>query len=133
MTLDAESMVTVRIKLHGFLAQFAKQTEVELEVEPGSTVADLIHLVVGQFRPDFRQAVLDWHGNLHGGVEVILNRQHISARKISEITLWDDGQLIIMPLIGGGQAITLEGGNHVSGWIPEQIAEGQPEYKDLFH
>jgi hypothetical protein len=108
--MDARSLVTVHIKFLGFLAQLAQQTELELQVEPGSTVADLLYLVAERLGPDFRQALLDWHGNLHGGVEIILDQQHISARKISEIDLWENSHLIIMPLIGGGRSIdSIEG------------------------
>lgn len=100
--MDARSSITVRVKLFGFLAQLGEQTELEQEIEPGSTVADVIHLVAERLGPGFGQALLDWHGNLHGGVELILNMQHISARKISEFTLWDDSDLAIIPLVGGG-------------------------------
>jgi molybdopterin converting factor small subunit len=93
----------VHVKLLGFLAQLGGQTELELRIEPGATLADVIHLVAERLGPDFRRALLDWHGNLHGGMEVLLDKQHISARKISEITLWDDSDLVIMPLVGGGQ------------------------------
>ncbi len=100
----------VHVKLLGFLAQLGGQTELELRIEPGATLADVIHLVAERLGPDFRRAVLDWHGNLHGGMEVLLDRQHISARKISEITLWDDSHLVIMPLVGGGQDSNTQGG-----------------------
>lgn len=96
------SVIAVRVKLRGFLAQRAGGAELKQQIEAGSTVADLIQLVAERLGPDFRQALLDWHGNLHGGIELVLNQQHISARKISEISLWDDSDLVIMPLAGGG-------------------------------
>jgi len=96
------STITVRVKLLGFLSQLGQRAELELVIEPGATVADLVQLVADRCGPSFRRALLDWHGNLHGGIEVVLNREHIPARRISEITLWNDGDLIIMPLIGGG-------------------------------
>jgi molybdopterin converting factor small subunit len=92
----------VHVKLLGFLAQLAQQTVLELRIERGTTVADLVQVLADQRGSSFRQALLDWHGNLHGGIEVVLNREHISARRISEIRLWNDSDLIIMPLIGGG-------------------------------
>lgn len=92
----------MRIKLFGFLAQTARRSEIELKTEPGSSVADLIHLAAEGLGPDFCRALLDWHGNLQGGLEIVLNGQHISARKISEFFLWDDSELAIMPLVGGG-------------------------------
>jgi molybdopterin converting factor small subunit len=92
----------VRVKLLGFLAQLVEQAEVELEVEPGSTVADLIGRLAESSGSSFRGAILDWHGNLHGGIEVILNQEHVSALRISELELWEDSELAIIPLIGGG-------------------------------
>ena len=122
--MESQSVVTVHVKTLGFLTQLSDQSELDVKIEAGSTVLDLIHLVAAQLGADFGQAILDWHGNLHGGVELILNRQHISARRISEIALWENGELIIMPLIGGGQDINTEGGNHVQGRIYEQAAQG---------
>jgi molybdopterin converting factor small subunit len=101
--VEPQPVIMVHVKLLGFLAQLGGQTEFELKVEPGATLADVIHLVAERLGPDFRRALLDWHGNLHGGMEVLLDRQQISARKISEITLWDDSDLVIIPLVGGGQ------------------------------
>jgi molybdopterin converting factor small subunit len=101
--VEPQPVITVHVKLLGFLAQLGGQTELELKVEPGATLADVVHLVAERLGPDFRRALLDWHGNLHGGMEVLLDKQHISARKISQITLWDDSRLVIMPLVGGGQ------------------------------
>lgn len=96
-------VVVVHVKLLGFLTQLSKHKELDMEIEAGSTVADLIHLLAEELGQEFQQAILDRHGNLHGGVEVTLNRQHISARKISEITLSTGSDLAIIPMVGGGQ------------------------------
>ena len=94
--------IEVRIKLFGFLAHLSEQTEVDMQVETGSTVADVIHQLAGQFGPSFRQALLDWHGDLQGGIEVVLNQRQISARRLSKISLQTDSVLVILPLVGGG-------------------------------
>jgi molybdopterin converting factor small subunit len=95
-------MATMRVKLFGFLAQLSDQAEFVFNIRDGASLADLIRLVAQRSGPDFRQALLDRHGNLQGGLELILNQQHISARKISETILREDGDLAIMPLVGGG-------------------------------
>lgn len=100
--MDTQSTIMVRVKLLGFLAQLAQQTVLELRIEPGTTVADLAQVLAHQCGSSFREALLDWHGNLHGGIELVLNREHIPARRITEIKLWDDSDLVIMPLVGGG-------------------------------
>ncbi|GAB4530153.1 MAG: hypothetical protein Kow0063_07970 [Anaerolineae bacterium] len=102
MGIDPGSTINVQIRLLGFLAQAAKRAEIELVVEPGSTVADLMHLLAERVGPELRQSLLDRHGNPHGGLEIVLNGQLIPVRKISEFSLWDDSQLIIIPLVGGG-------------------------------
>ena len=106
--MEPQPVIMVHVKLLGFLAQLGGQTELELKVEPGATLADVIHLVAERLGPDFRRALLDWHGNLHGGMEVLLDRQQISARKISEITLWDDSDLVIIQL-----AFEFQAGNSI--------------------
>lgn len=103
--MDTQATIRVRVTLLGFLAQLAQQTMLELRIEPGATVAGLVQLLADQCGPSFRQALLDWHGNLHGGIELVLNREPVSARRISKIELYDDSDLIIMPLVGGGQGI----------------------------
>jgi hypothetical protein len=95
-------LVVVHVKLFGFLAQLSAQVNLDIELETGSTVAGLIYRLTEQLGQDFRQAILDRDGNLHGGIEIILNGQHIPARRISEITIDEDGNLAIIPLVGGG-------------------------------
>ena len=94
-------MITMRVKLFGFLAHWSEE-ELVVSVEAGATVADLLCLVAAQLGPEFQQALLDRNGNLHGGLEIMLNQQQISARRISDIPVWEDGSLAIMPLVGGG-------------------------------
>ena len=101
-TVDEDSRIEVSIKLFGFLSQLSEQAEVNMQVEAGSTVADVIHQLAERFGPSFRQALLDWHGNLQGGIEVVLNQRQISARRLSEISLQADSVLVILPLVGGG-------------------------------
>jgi molybdopterin converting factor small subunit len=95
-------MLTIRVKLFGFLAQLGDQAELVLTIQAGASLADLLRLLAQRSELDFRQALLDRHGNLQGGLELILNQQHISARRISETILREDGDLAIMPLVGGG-------------------------------
>ena len=120
--MESRSVIIVHVRLLGFLARLSEHKELDVEIEAGSTVSDLIHLVAARLGNDFRQAVLDWHGNLHGGIELVLNQQHIAARKIAEITLWNDSNLTIVPLIGGGQKSISKEVNYVPRRIHEQAA-----------
>jgi molybdopterin converting factor small subunit len=94
--------VEVKIKLFGFLAQLSEQTEVDMQVGAGSTVTDVIHQLAERFGPAFRQALLDRQGNLHGGIDVVLNQRQVSARRLSKISLDSNSVLVILPLVGGG-------------------------------
>ena len=97
-----DSTVHVQVKLFGHLRQFNPQPILELELAPGSSVSDLIQLLVQLLGDDFRQSLLDREGNLHGGIEVVLNQEHLPARKIASILLPDACELVFMPMIEGG-------------------------------
>jgi molybdopterin converting factor small subunit len=102
MSQKTNPTLTVHIKLLGFLTQRTDRPEMTLEVGAGTTVAQVIGRLGQQFGPRFQQAILDKHGNLHGGIEVILNRQQISARRISQVEIEADSKLVLIPLVGGG-------------------------------
>jgi len=101
MTVQSQSVV-VHVKLLGFLKRWSGPAQLDLEIRAGSTMRDLIYLLTERLGDEFRQAILDWHGNLHGGVELILNGQEIPSRRISEIVVWDESDLVIVPIIAGG-------------------------------
>jgi molybdopterin converting factor small subunit len=95
-------MITMRVKLFGFLSRWSEGEELAVSIEAGATVADLLYIVAAQLGPEFQRALLDHNGNLHGGLEIMLNQRQIPARRISEVPVWEDGKLAIMPLVGGG-------------------------------
>ena len=95
-------VIVVHVKLFGFLKQFTDQTELELPVGAGSTLRGLIHQLADRLGEEFRRAVLDRHGNLNGGVALVLDREEIPPLRISEIHLWKDSDLFIVPMIEGG-------------------------------
>lgn len=94
--------MVVHVKLLGFLKRWCEQPRLDVQVEAGSTVRDVIYRLADQLGDDFRRAILDWRGQLHGGVELVLNGQEISAQKMSEITLTGESELALIPMIAGG-------------------------------
>lgn len=94
--------VTVRVKLSGFLSRMVPESKFEVEVNPGSTVADLIGLLTGRLGDDFRKAIVDREGRLHGGIMVVLNRRLIPPRQIAEIAMNHKSDLSIIPAANGG-------------------------------
>lgn len=102
MSQETSRLVTVKIRLHGFLSRFTDREELTLQVEPGTTVASIIHLLTHQLGQDFRHTLMDWRGEVHGGIEILLNREQILPGKASKTIIWDDSELVIFPMVGGG-------------------------------
>lgn len=94
--------INVQVKLFGHLRQSTSQSVLELEMDSGSTVNDLVITLVEMLGDDFRQALLDSSGILHGGVEVVLNEEHLPARKIASILLPKNSMVYFIPMIEGG-------------------------------
>lgn len=95
-------IVRVRIKLLGHLRQFSPAPVLEMEIAAGSTILELIQKMTATLGQGFRQAVFDPSGDLHGGIEVVLDDEHLPARKISSIEINKDSSLFILPMIEGG-------------------------------
>ncbi|NIS63229.1 MAG: hypothetical protein GTO13_21820 [Proteobacteria bacterium] len=98
----ARPLVTVRVKLSGFLSSLVSESELEVEVAARSTVADLIGMLTERFGDAFRKAIVDREGRLHGGIVVMLNRRTVLPRKIAKTVINEESDLTILPLVGGG-------------------------------
>ena len=97
-----EPSVTVRVKLSGFLSSLVSESELQVEVDAGSTVADLIGMLTKRFGDAFREAIVDRGGRLHGGIVVMLNRRAVVHQEIAKTTVNGKSELTILPLVGGG-------------------------------
>jgi molybdopterin converting factor small subunit len=100
---DNAAKILVQVKLFGHLRQFLPQTVVDLQVDPGTSVYELILQMLRQHDEQLRQAILDASENLHGGIEVVLNQEHLPARKLDSIKLNENCQIYILPMIEGGR------------------------------
>lgn len=94
--------IAVQVKALGFLERYTDRKTLIEHVPVGCTVADIIRRTVDRLGCDFGNTIFDRHGTLNGGIEVVLNREHISAYKLSETRIWEDSELILVPLIAGG-------------------------------
>ncbi len=95
-------LVTVRVKLSGFLSSLVSESEFEVEVEARSTVADLIGMLTKRCGDPLREAIVDRKGRLHGGIVVMLNRRTVIPREIAKTVIHSESELTILPLVGGG-------------------------------
>ena len=105
MESEPQSVIVVHIKLLGFLKRWCNQPWLDVEIPAGATVRDLLDLLAGRLGNEFRQAILDRNGDLHGGVELILDGQEIPPRRISGIQVYAESNLAIIPIIVGGQSM----------------------------
>jgi hypothetical protein len=100
---DENSFINVDIKLRGFLESFVNRRAVILSVKMGCTLSEVINITLEKIGGDSRGVLLDEYGNLHGGIEVFLNREHISPYQLTNIKIWEDSEVIIVPIIAGGE------------------------------
>lgn len=100
---EPQPVVVVHVKLLGFLKRWCNQPWLDVEIPAGATVRDLLDLLADRLGPEFRQAILDRNGDLHGGVELVLDGREISPRRISTIQVNAESNLVIIPMIVGGQ------------------------------
>jgi hypothetical protein len=94
--------IHVRIRLFGHLKGFNDNSAVEMDIQRGSSITDVIHALITVLGEHFGQLILDQSGKLHGGIEIVLNQEHLPARKIDGIQIREDSELLIMPMIEGG-------------------------------
>ena len=102
MASEPHPAVVVHVKLLGFLKRWCDRPGLDIQLRAGATVRDLLDLLAGRLGNEFRQAILDRNGDLHGGVELILDGQEIPPRKISGIQVCAETDLVIIPIIVGG-------------------------------
>ena len=95
-------IIQVQVKLFGHLKQIAHQAVIDMDTPTGTSVDEVIQTIVQRLGEDFQKALLDQSGNLHGGIEIVLNHEHLPARRISKIYISQDSELFIMPMIEGG-------------------------------
>jgi GTP cyclohydrolase II len=114
---EKDTTIHVAVKLLGILGEYSQEKITNLRVDKGCTVAEVIQEIVADLGNDFKHTLQDRQGNLNGGIEVVLNREHISAYQLNDIRIWQDSELILVPIIAGGirpgRSISEHGGHDV--------------------
>ena len=88
----------VRVRFYGLVHDEVGLREVECKLSKGSTVIDLLDLIVSD-KPALKRMVYDKEGNFRDYLEIALNQLSL----IDLDNELNDGDLIqIMPPIGGG-------------------------------
>lgn len=92
----------MKVNFYATLRQITGTKTVEFPVEPGSTVGDLVEMVVEQF-PPMRRELLDEEGQLYGHVHVFINGRDVPLlEKTVDTVLLPGDKVDIFPPVGGG-------------------------------
>lgn len=103
MVSEANRTVFVKVKLLGFLRKWGESTHTRMEIRTGSTVYDLLEMLTQRLGEEFRTALWDSSGQLHGGLELILNGQPIPPKDIKDTPILENSELALIPIIAGGK------------------------------
>ena len=95
MASEPHPVVVVHVKLLGFLKRWCDQPGLDIQLEAGATVRDLLDLLADRLGPEFRQAILDRKGDLHGGVELILDGGVLTSEQSTVLDLTEDTPRVI--------------------------------------
>jgi molybdopterin synthase sulfur carrier subunit len=92
----------MKVNFYATLRQIAGTKTVEIPIEAGATVAELVESVVEQF-PPMRRELLDEEGNLFGHVHVFINGRDVPVLEKRVDTVLSPGDKVdIFPPVGGG-------------------------------
>ena len=95
-------MISVHVKLHGYLSWLVLEPEVEIKIVAGITLKDLINAAARRYGDDFRKNVFDSTGALDKGVMISLNQKVIPYHKIDQFIIKSDCNIYIIPIVAGG-------------------------------
>ena len=99
---DTIPKIHVRVKLFGHLRQLISESVIDMQVNTGTNVYDLIIALTKLYDEKLRQALLDSSGRLHGGIEIVCHQELLPARKLDSTILNENCDLYIVPMIEGG-------------------------------
>ena len=91
----------MRVKIFATLRQLVGEKEVEVRVDTGDTVRNVLKKLVAEY-PALRERVLDDNGNLQGSVLLLLNGRNIEFLAGLNSTIQESDELAIFPPIAGG-------------------------------
>ena len=97
----------MKIKFYATLRDIVGQKEVEIDIESGVTVREMIDLIIKK-NPRLEQELLDSHGNLYQHVHVFVNGRDAPYLEDALSTqIQDNDKIDIFPAVGGGEGDTI--------------------------
>ena len=91
----------MRVKIFATLRQLVGEKEVEVRVDAGDTVRNVLEKLTAEY-PAFRERLLDSDDNLQGSITVFINGRSIELLDGLNSTIQESDQLAIFPLLAGG-------------------------------
>ncbi len=92
----------MKINFYATLRAIVGQKTVELDLNHGVTVEELIHAIVERY-PALREQLVDEQGNLQGHIHVFINGRDVYyLEKDYKTPLQADDKIDIFPPVGGG-------------------------------
>lgn len=102
MPAKIDDKIFITVRLLGFLSKWAGIFTPQVEIPPGLTIDQLLQQLAVNCGDEFRAAIWDSSGRLHGGIELLLNGQVISPSQIREVNIYGNSELVLIPVIAGG-------------------------------
>ena len=91
----------MRVKIFATLRQLVGEKEVEVRVDAGDTVRNVLEKLTAEY-PALRERLLDSDGNLQGSITVFINGRSIELLDGLNSTIQESDQLAVFPLLAGG-------------------------------
>lgn len=74
----------------------------KVQLEEGSTVEELLHILISIYGKALEQRLFDESGNVNLGIAMFLNGRNIFALNGLDTTLSQEDEFLIFPPVGGG-------------------------------
>lgn len=91
----------MRVRIFGTLRQFVGAKAVELDVESGSTVRDVLEKVIAE-HPALGEKILDNNGSLQRSIHVLVNGRSIRYLDGLDTITQEGDRFALFPAVGGG-------------------------------
>jgi molybdopterin synthase sulfur carrier subunit len=91
----------MKVRMFGTLRQFVGAKEVEVYVEAGDTVWNMLEKLTAEY-PTLRGRVLDDDGNLQSSINVLVNGRSIRFLDGLNSIIQEGDKLALFPPVGGG-------------------------------
>ena len=91
----------MRVRVFGTLRQFVGAPAVDVDLESGDTVRDLLHRITA-LHPALGEKALDEEGHLQSSFNILVNGRNVKFLDGLDSILHEGDRLALFPAVGGG-------------------------------